>query len=303
MEMDSSDMPLDINRHQATIYHVLRASLNKFSKVPADLAEKELSYVRQQAEKQYEIEQLVLGSSEAKNIVIPEPLIKTSIKNIRERYTDNDEYLRDLENNSLTEDFLEKSIYRELIVETVLDKISASVADVSDIDVKLYYFMHKEKFTQPETRVARHILITINEELEENTREKSLERIIDIKKRVLNKPKRFAEQAGKHSECPTALNGGLIGNIPRGQLFPELDDVLFNLKEGGISEIAESEMGFHLMFCEKIYQAGPVEYKRAAQIIKDKLMEKRRRICQRTWLKELSNYSQKTKQVKDHAEY
>lgn len=284
------DMKLshEISRQQATVYHVLRTALSSFSKVPAELGEKELQYVKIEAEKQYEIEQIVLGSQEAKNVVIPEELLSKAVNNIRQRYENDGEYQQDLQNNHLNEEILRTSLYRELKVGAVLDKISAKVADVSDIDIRLYYFMHKDKFMQPESRVARHILITINEEFEENTRINSLEKIIDIQKRVRSKPKRFSEQAKKHSECPTALNGGLIGNIPRGQLFPELDAVLFRLEEGEISEIIETEMGFHLLLCEKIYPDGPVNYRRAAQLIKEKLLDKRRKICQRTWLKKIS---------------
>lgn len=281
----------ELNRQQATVYHVLRTALNNFNKIPDDLEDEELRFVRQEAEKQYEIEQMVLESGEAENVVIPDAFVMSSLDEIKKRYDNDDDYLTDLENNNLSEDLLKTSLYRELKVEAVLDKISANVADVNDLDVRIYYFMHKDKFVQPETRVARHILITINEEFEENTRRKSLEKIIDIQKRVRNKTKRFSEQAKKHSECPTALNGGLVGNIPRGQLFPELDEVLFSLKAGEISEIVESELGYHILFCEKIYQDGPVEYKRAAPAIKDKLLEKRRKVCQRTWLKELSKSS------------
>ena len=277
-----------ISRQQATIYHMLRTSLSNFSKAPAELGEKEIQYVRIEAEKQYELEEMVLGSQEAKNVVIPEALLTRSVNDIRQRYDSDDEYQKDLQKNHLTEESLRTSLYRELKVEAVLDKISAKVADVSDIDIRLYYFMHKDKFTQPESRVVRHILITINEDFPENTRIKSLERIIDIQKRLRVKPKRFSEQAKKHSECPTAMNGGLIGNIPRGQLFPELDAVLFGMQEGQLSEIVETEMGFHLLLCETIYPDGPIEYRRAAQIIKEKLLEKRRRICQRTWLKQIA---------------
>jgi len=279
----------ELSRLQATNYHVLRTALLSFGKAPGDLSDRELDYVTQQALKQYEIEQLVLGSDEANNVVVPESVVLDAVENVRSRYEDEEGFLQDLQDNNLSEAILKKSLCRELKVEAVLGKISSNMAGINDIDIKLYYYLHKEKFTQPESRVTRHILITINEDFEENTREKSLQKIKDIQKRVNNKPKRFFEQAEKHSECPTALNGGMIGNIPRGQLFPVLDDMLFKLNEGEISEITESEMGFHLIFCEKIYADGPVGYKRAENLIREKLLLNRRKVCQRTWLKKLAN--------------
>lgn len=284
----------EISRLQATNYHLLRTAINSFSKTPADLNQAELDYATQQAQKQYEIEQLVLGSDEANNVIVPDAVVQQAVDNVRSRYESEESYIDDLKNNNLSEKVLESALQRELKVESVLGKISSNMARINDIDIKLYYYLHKDKFTQPESRVAKHILITINEEFEENTREESLQKITAIRKRVVNKPKRFEEQAAKHSECPTALSGGMIGNIPRGQLFPELDEVLFSLKEGEISAITESDMGFHIIFCEKIYADGPVDYKRAEGLIKEKLLEKRRRICQRAWLKKLADKSSKS---------
>lgn len=281
----------DLTSQQATIYHELKTALNKYSKAPSELEENELSNVRQLAQKQFEIEQLVLASDEANDVIIPEPYVEKSLADIRARYENEDEFHLDLEKNKLTVNILEKSLYRELKVEAVLARVGSKVAAISDIDIKLYYFLHKDKFTQPESRVTYHILITINDDSPENKREQSLKKINDIKKRVLNKPKRFQEQAGKHSECPTALNKGYIGNIPRGQLFPELEEVLFSLNEGAISDVVESEMGYHLIYCEKIYADGPVEYKRAAEVIKEKLLTKRQRICQKSWLNSLAKAS------------
>ncbi|MDD5462304.1 MAG: peptidylprolyl isomerase [Methylococcales bacterium] len=60
------------------------------------------------------------------------------------------------------------------------------------------------------------------------------------------------ELALKHSECPTALQGGVSGIVPRGKLCPELDAALFSIKAGEISEIVESEIGFHLVLCQQI---------------------------------------------------
>ena len=105
--------------------------------------------------------------------------------------------------------------------------------------------------------------------------------------RTKRKPKRFAEQAMKHSECPTAMQGGLLGKVPKGQLYPELDAVLFTMKAGEISEIVESPIGFHILYCEAVDQAGPVSFAEAKLKIKTKLEERRRRRCQRMWLNKL----------------
>jgi parvulin-like peptidyl-prolyl isomerase len=91
----------------------------------------------------------------------------------------------------------------------------------------------------------------------------------------------------KHSECPTALQGGVLGLVPRGKLYPELDDVLFSIKAGEISEIVESEIGFHLVLCKQIQKAETLSLLKATPKIRQIMNERSRRTCQRSWLASL----------------
>jgi peptidyl-prolyl cis-trans isomerase C len=97
----------------------------------------------------------------------------------------------------------------------------------------------------------------------------------------------LAAQARWYSECPTALDGGKLGEIGRGQLFTQLDSALFELLEGEISGVLETEMGFHLLLCEKILPAMQVPYARAAVDIHKLLDARHQRNCQKTWLSQL----------------
>ncbi len=179
---------------------------------------------------------------------------------------------------------LRAALHRELKVEAVLERVGSRAATVGDVDITIYYHMHKHRFHKPETRTARHILITINPDFPENRRAAALARIETIAQRVRRKPKRFAEQAQKYSECPTAMQGGLLGQLPRGQLYPELDMALFSLSPGRVSETIESSLGFHLLLCEAVHPAGPISLKEARPRIREILKKRGRRMCQRSWL-------------------
>ena len=93
----------------------------------------------------------------------------------------------------------------------------------------------------------------------------------------------------KHSECPTALQGGLLGEVPSGQLYPELDAALFLMHEGETSEILESPMGLHLLRCEAITPAAVLPLKDARGPIRTLLEQRRKRVCQQAWVNQLLN--------------
>lgn len=73
------------------------------------------------------------------------------------------------------------------------------------------------------------------------------ERLLDLRTRIL-KGESFATLAILYSEDPgSAKKGGELGMYGRGELYPEFEDVAFNLKEGEISGIVETEAGFHII--------------------------------------------------------
>jgi len=104
---------------------------------------------------------------------------------------------------------------------------------------------------------------------------------------LAKEPQRFEEQALKHSECPTALEGGKLGDLPRGKLFPELEAALFQLKAGEVSGAIESELGFHVLRCDTISEASVLGFAQAKQHIRKLLEQKRKRAYQQAWVKEL----------------
>jgi nitrogen fixation protein NifM len=269
------------------LYLLLRTSLAQYEKSPKQLSATQLSTLKRQVTKEFEIQNLILSSQEARDIYIPESVVEASVDEVKKRYSDYEEFLTDIETNGMSERGFFAALARELKVEAVLDRVSSKAVSINDMDIMIYYHLHYERFKLQETRTVRHILITINQDYEENHKQNAFQRLAQIRARLIKKTKRFGEQALKHSECPTAMNGGLLGRIRQGELYPELDSALFSMKEGAISDIVESELGFHILFCEKIHSAGATTLKEARPKIKKLLEDRARRMCQKAWLNQL----------------
>ena len=273
-------------------YLELKAAQNLFGKAPAELAAEEREKVRRLADRQFGLEARVLRAPEARDAVVPAASLEAALDEIRKRYAEEDEFQSDLARNGLNQDGFLEALERELKVEAILEKIGARAAKVADIDIDLYYHYHPDQFRRPETRRARHILVTINETLPDNRREVARARIEAVAARLTKDPKRFEEQALKHSECPTALQGGQLGEVPRGQLYPELDAALFALPVGAISGVLESPLGFHLVRCEAVTEAGVLSQREAREPIRKMLEQRRKRVCQQAWIKQLMQAGQ-----------
>jgi nitrogen fixation protein NifM len=270
-------------------YLELKTAQNLFGKAPGALEANEREHVRKMATKQFSLEARVLAAPEARDAMVPPASLAAAMEEIRKRYADAADFHADLQHNGLDEAGFMDALERELRVEAILEKVGTRAAKVSDIDVELYYYYHPDQFRRPETRRARHILITLNDDLPDNTRQAAQIRIEAIAARLARDAKRFEEQAMKHSECPTALQGGVLGEVPSGQLYPELDAALFAMSEGEISDILESPMGLHLLRCDAITPAAVLGLKDARGPIHTLLEQRRKRVCQGAWVKQLLN--------------
>ncbi len=271
----------------ALAYLELKAAHSLFGKSPAELAADERAKVRKLADRQYGLEARVLCTPEARAAMVPQVSLHAALEEIRNRYPEADEFSADLARNGLDHAGFIAALERELRVEAILENVGARATAVSEIDVELYYRFHPQQFRRPETRRARHILVTLNPELPDNTAAAARARIEAVAARLQKQPKRFDEQALKHSECPTAMQGGLLGDVLQGQLYPQLDAALFAMQPGQLSGVLESPLGYHLLLCEAITAARILSLQQARAPIRELLQQRRKRSCQQIWLQQL----------------
>ncbi len=274
-------------------YILLRAALALFEKSPAELSPDELTRSKTQAKNEFTLETRVLNSPEAAVVIVPDKELDLAFTEVRKRFDSDEKFENALTANALTIETLKAALFRQCKVNTILESVAARAPIVDDVEIGLYYHSHPEKFYCPEQRSARHILISINPDFPENTRETALQRIQEIAEKLKRKPKKFTDLALKNSECPTAFNGGELGNLVKGKLHSELDEALFALKENEISGVVETEVGFHLIQCLKIRHPETMSLKTATPKIRQVMQERQKQLCQKAWLANLPKESEK----------
>lgn len=268
-------------------YHLLRNALADCQVTPSRLDPSQYQRVLSKAQRTFHLETLVLASSEAEGLLIPQQQLDEAVAEIAGRYDGEEDFQQDLQSNGLDSEVLREALRRELTFDSVLQRVASKAADINDIDVRLFFEMHSERFESPELRSASHILVTVNNDFLENARPAALARIQRLADKLAGRSNRFRDLARRYSECPTAMEGGKLGEVRRGTLYPELDAALFSLEEGRLSEIVETEIGFHLVLCERIKPAKRTAFSKAAPRIRAILEERRRRNCQKAFLTSL----------------
>jgi peptidyl-prolyl cis-trans isomerase D len=119
---------------------------------------------------------------------------------------------------------------------------------VNDAEVKQFYDENAAKFQGDEQRHASHILIGFGVGATDKDKAAAKEAAADILAQLKKNPKRFEELATKHSQDPgSATKGGDLGSFGRGAMVKPFEDVAFSMKVNQISELVESEFGYHII--------------------------------------------------------
>jgi len=119
---------------------------------------------------------------------------------------------------------------------------------VNEADLKTYYEQNKARFGTKEERRASHILITAPASASAADREKAKAKAEQLLAEVKKSPTTFADVARKNSQDPgSAEKGGDLDFVTRGAMVKPFDDAMFALKKGDISDVIETEFGYHII--------------------------------------------------------
>lgn len=123
-------------------------------------------------------------------------------------------------------------------------------AQVSDTDLRKAYNENMDSYRQPERVQVRHILVKTQGKPKEEV--PKLKGKADDLLKQLKAGGKFDELAKKNSEdTGSAEKGGELGFIVRGQTVPNFEKAAFSLQPGQLSDVIETEYGYHILQVEK----------------------------------------------------
>jgi len=126
--------------------------------------------------------------------------------------------------------------------------LNLKVGQISDpVDSAFGYLIFRRVSFEAVT--ASHILITYEGALRATKKRDRKEAKILAEKilKDLKKGIDFAELARQFSDGPSGSKGGDLGRFTRGQMVPEFDQAVFNLKPGAVSGVVETQFGYHII--------------------------------------------------------
>ena len=233
--------------------------------------------------------ELLYQQSLKMGIKVDEAEVSAQFETLKKRFPTEAEFKKAINKMQLTEAVMKSQIGRGIAVQRFLDKKTLGKVEVSEEEIKVYYDSNTNLFKQPEQVRASHILITVEPNSDEKTKQKARKKLENIRKR-LEKGEDFGALAGEFSQCPSSAKGGDLNYFGRKQMAKPFEDAAFALDVGVVSGIVETRFGYHLIKVTDKKPASTYSYEDMKGRIRQNLMREKIRV-------EVNNYIQELKKT------
>jgi len=233
----------DLDREVSSVQQQLLSSGK-----PVNMTDAQLLEVRHQVLESLINRELVYQEALSKGINIEETAINEQLNSLKKRFPSENEFKSALSSKNLSEEFLRAQIRKGLAVKQLIDDQFAQKVTVTDMEIKTFYDNNPDSFKKPEQVRVRHILIKVDPQADETQRAASQTKLKDIQSR-LKKGENFESLAKEFSQCPSSTEGGDLGYFSKGQMVKPFEAAAFTLMPGEVSDIVETQFGYHLIQC------------------------------------------------------
>ncbi len=250
----------------------------KASQLPPNFIEQYKKRLREQILEQLIIKSLLAEKVKESDIeVTDEEIINLITKMIsaQPEPLSLEEYKQKLVENGWNFEEEKERIREGLAYQKILEAQTAGKINVTEDDAKKFYDENPKQFETAEQVKASHILIKpvyVKGSDPNEAKAQAEKKAKDLLQKIKNGAD-FAALAKASSACPSAPKGGDLGFFSKGDMTPVFEEAAFKLEVGQVSDIVETEYGYHIIKVTDHKDAGIVSFDEA----KDKIIEQLKR--------------------------
>ncbi len=179
-----------------------------------------------------------------------ETALSSQIDKIKAQFASENAFLEQLRTEGLTlkelrtqyRDEVRNQLLKEKFIQMKLEKVH-----ISSGEVKEFYEANRDSLPEKPAGVRlAHILISATPS---QASRDSLYRYAELIHQKAVAGDDFAVLAKNYSQDPSAGDGGDLGWFGRGTMVPEFEEAAFALQPGQISDVIQTQFGFHIIKC------------------------------------------------------
>ncbi len=215
-------------------------------RVPPEQLESMRDMVRQQALDNMINRLLLEQEAEKAKIEITDEQVTVRVDQVKGGFSSEEAFTEQLATSGLTEAGLMQEVELAIRIEKLLEERTSGQNETEEQEAREFYIENMGRFKQAEQIKTSHILIPVEEADTEEMKAEKKQKLEGILEKVRGGAD-FAELAQEHSSCPSKARGGDLGFFPRGQMVGEFDEAAFALEVGQVSDVVETQFGYHII--------------------------------------------------------
>lgn len=203
--------------------------------------------------------QLLFMAAMKANMAADSATVDQQVQSLQQRIGSADRFQEWLTTQGMTEAQARAEIATDLAVQKYLVANVPDTAKVTSEQARAFYDSHPEMFTPGERVHARHILVKVDQNATPEQKAAARRKAERLLQRVKS-GEDFAQVARDSSDCPSAPKGGDLPEFGRGEMVPPFEAAVFQLQPGQVSDVVETQFGYHIIKCEERKEAKIVPY-------------------------------------------
>jgi peptidyl-prolyl cis-trans isomerase C len=190
---------------------------------------------------------LMIQEAKARKITVPDAEVDAQVAQIRAQFPSDAQFQQALTAQKTTLEAVRNDTREGMSADKLVEGEIAGKVAVKPEAVTDFYQKNQDKFQQGPRVRASHILIGIPQNADAATKQQAKAKA-DALLKDLKAGKDFAATAKANSQDPgSAPNGGDLGYFEQGQMVPPFEQAAFALKAGEMSEVVETQFGYHII--------------------------------------------------------
>ena len=227
--------------------------------------------IQQEVIDQLIVQELLWQEAKRRDFVVDDELVDERLQQMKSGFDSEMAFLFKIQAGGFTEATYRDDIRQQESVQRMISLgISAGIS-ISDEDLEHFYNTNIEQMQQPLAISARHILIApASTALADH---QAAQDEADSLLAELHAGADFAELAKARSQGPSAASGGDLGYFGSGQMVPAFEEAAFALQPDGLSEVVQTQFGYHVIRVEDRRGGEMVPLEEAADRIRAHLSQ------------------------------
>jgi peptidyl-prolyl cis-trans isomerase C len=190
---------------------------------------------------------LLANEAKVRGVTVTPQEVTERIAQIKQQFPSEAEFQKELTKRHTTMAQLQEEQRRDIVNAKTIEAEVAPKLAVTDADLDAFYKANPDQFKEQEQVRASHILFSVAKDAAPAAKLATKTEAEGVLKRV-KAGEDFAALAKQYSKDPgSAAVGGDLNFFPKGQMVPPFDAAAFAMKPGDISDLVETDFGYHII--------------------------------------------------------